>query len=430
MAHEYPSDLALRVHEQLGSMPEASGSYVPDLDLLVEVLSVAYQASMMREEERSVTFRLLVAPWENFPEGGGPPEGLQRIVFDAPRPFHEDELRRIAPAAKFQRSLVGIARGRDGIEIWGILQSGPAWLRVLQGGRGRAAKLPQALTVSVSRPGRVVVGWGNRTIAQLASGKLNESALDPLQSQWLPRMFADVRQEIMDLHLLDRARVEGSWARIEPELTRFIGKHFIKRLVSTIRVAHHGGSVLIVPADRADAILTDRRISIKYRVADAEPRRRYRTLLVRLMNALAELGARGGREVVGWNEYQETIDPRVSALDEAIFELSHLFAALADVDGAVIITQRFELLGFGAEIAGDLPEVVQVARALDLEGQKRMHESVLSVGTRHRSVYRFCRAFPDALAIVVSQDGGVRYVRWLDPHVTYWQQGTPDTLDV
>ncbi|UQA55481.1 putative sensor domain DACNV-containing protein [Polyangium aurulentum] len=428
MGHDYPDDLARRVHDQLAGLRESeTAPFVPDLDLLTEIFSVAFQASLMREEARSVTFRLIVAPAESFPVDAGPPAGLHRLAFDTPRPFNEDELRRLAPAAKFQRSLVGVAPDADGgMAIWGFLHSGPTWLRTLQGGRGRPAMLPPAVTVSVSRPGRLVVGWGNHTIAKLAAGRLNEASLDALQSAWLPRMFADVRQELMDLHLEHRARQSARWARVDPDLTRLIGKHFVRRLVTTIRVAHHGGSVLIVPAHRAEQILDDHRISIKYRFTDEEPRRRYRTLIVRLMNALAAHGARLGRDEVGWAEYSDSIDPPVTALDEAIFELAHLFAALADVDGAIIMTQRFELLGFGAEIAGNLPEVTQVARALDLEGVERAPESVLGVGTRHRSVYRFCRAFPDALAIVISQDGGVRYVRWLEPHVTYWDQASPD----
>jgi hypothetical protein len=35
-------------------------------------------------------------------------------------------------------------------------------------------------------------------------------------------------------------------------------------------------------------------------------------------------------------------------------------------------------------------------------------------------VKRLCDAYRAALAIVVSQDGGVRFVRWHDGAVTYW----------
>ena len=44
------------------------------------------------------------------------------------------------------------------------------------------------------------------------------------------------------------------------------------------------------------------------------------------------------------------------------------------------------------------------------------------MGTRHRAAYRICAAIPGSLAIVVSQDGSVRFVRELDGRVAYWDQ--------
>jgi hypothetical protein len=41
---------------------------------------------------------------------------------------------------------------------------------------------------------------------------------------------------------------------------------------------------------------------------------------------------------------RRTDDERIAELDEAIFELTHLIAALASVDGAVVMSKRFEIL--------------------------------------------------------------------------------------
>ena len=87
-------------------------------------------------------------------------------------------------------------------------------------------------------------------------------------------------------------------------------------------------------------------------------------------------------------------------------------------------------LGFGGEISGELPGVVAVRRALDLEGEQGEEEFTESVGTRHRSAYRLCLAAPDAMAIVISQDGGVRIVRSREGAVTYWDQASTTSLDV
>jgi hypothetical protein len=58
-------------------------------------------------------------------------------------------------------------------------------------------------------------------------------------------------------------------------------------------------------------------------------------------------------------------------MDRALFDVAHLIADLTYVDGAVLMTDRVELLGFGVEISGGLPEVSTVARARDLAGTER-----------------------------------------------------------
>ncbi|WP_166395090.1 diadenylate cyclase [Rubrobacter marinus] len=100
--------------------------------------------------------------------------------------------------------------------------------------------------------------------------------------------------------------------------------------------------------------------------------------------------------------------------------MAHLIAGLSAVDGAVVMTKRFEILGFGAEISGALPPARTVARALDPEGERVRRESTDGVGTRHRSAYRLCGALPGSVAVVVSQDGGVRFVTRKDGEITYW----------
>jgi hypothetical protein len=42
-------------------------------------------------------------------------------------------------------------------------------------------------------------------------------------------------------------------------------------------------------------------------------------------------------------------------------------------------------------------------------------------GTRHRSAFRFCMAYPAGVAIVCSQDGGVRFVRSVDGQVELFE---------
>jgi hypothetical protein len=204
-----------------------------------------------------------------------------------------------------------------------------------------------------------------------------------------------------------------------------IGQHAVRRVISVLRDAHHGGTLIFVPPERTEEFSDDNRyVAFRHRFAEGEPRRRFRTLIVGIMNRLAQIHGKGEassypREV-GWDEYQKTNDERIAELDEAIFELAHLIAALAAVDGAVVMSKRFELLGFGGEISGALPALRTVLRALDLEGKRTVEQSTDGVGTRHRSAYRLCHALAGAVAVVVSQDGNVRFVRRTDSGTACW----------
>src|SRR5262249_6098305 len=141
-----------------------------------------------------------------------------------------------------------------------------------------------------------------------------------------------------------------------------------KRVIATMRSAHHGGLLVIGPPD----CIGDQFLATKYAFADTAPRRRFRTVVLAILATLAERATQTGR-APDPDLYRSDLDPRLAELDEALFEISHLIAALANVDGAVVITKRFEILGFGAEIAG-VPPLGQVRRALDLEADEFVTE--------------------------------------------------------
>jgi hypothetical protein len=172
-------------------------------------------------------------------------------------------------------------------------------------------------------------------------------------------------------------------------------------------------------------------LSIEYMVTDETTRKRFQTLLVNLMNTIAEVHGRKANkgELIGWDEYAASTDESLALLDEAVFDLANLFADLTAVDGAVVFTEAFELLGFGAMISGGLKGLKTVARALDIEGIKREQVYSGSFGARHRSVFRFCNAVHEAIAIVISQDRLVRIVKWKEGMVTYWDHVAASIMD-
>src|SRR5208283_1203109 len=104
--------------------------------------------------------------------------------------------------------------------------------------------------------------------------------------------------------------------------------------------------------------------------------------------------------------------------DEAVFEYAHFIAGLTAVDGAVILSERQELIGFGGVILESLNKVSLVARSLDPEGDSTALEPLDGVGMRHRSVYHLCNELHDTVAMIISQDGNVDVVKWKNGIVT------------
>ncbi len=432
--YSYPGDLARFVRDRWRDVPERPGGVdtLPDASALERFFSACYQASMLREEERPVVFRAILAEPALFAPEGRPPEGLQRLAFARPLPFDPRELRRLSVAADPQRTLIGVRQDREGsLRIWGLVNSGTRWLRDIQGGRRAGAPLPPAPVVHIDAPGSIEAYKGHELVGKLQGGRLSGSRADPFESEWLPGQFSGFLEELVQRHEAARNHARElsgeTWAPLEPSLPLRIAERMMKRVISVLRDARHGGTVIFVPTEDAGEPSREHPyVDLRYPFADARARLSFPDLIVDILDRLAQLYGTADHEqepgAVGWEDFEETTDAEIESLDEALFETAHLIAGLAAADGAVVMSKQNELLGFGGMISGRLPDVERVWRALDLEGKEVAEERTGNVGSRHRSAYRLASALPGSVAVVVSQDGGVRFVCQRGGRVTYWEQ--------
>jgi hypothetical protein len=381
--------------------------------LFCEALSIAFQASLMSEESRPTRFRLLLTAADALPEDGSPNEGVLRLRFDQSRPLYADELRRLSPSAPFETALIGAHVEDDKLRIWGIAHSGPAWLAPTWGGRSPVPNWTYDPIIHVIGPGRIAVRSAGKLIGALQAGAIESATIDVFDSDWLPAMFVRERQEVIEQHA---ARQAGSKSPTlaEHSLASRVGQHMMRRAIQVTRAAGHGGIILVVdnPA-RIDGL------RLKYRLQQDGPAKRYRALLLEILDSLA---ATTTESLVGWDDFAADSSPQLARLEQSIFELSRLIANLTSIDGAVVLDKRFALIGFGAEVSAELPAPSRVYRALDSAGRQHELDDIESVGTRHRAAYRFVNDHPRGLAVVVSQDGEVRFVAKPEGEVVFWQQ--------
>lgn len=101
--------------------------------------------------------------------------------------------------------------------------------------------------------------------------------------------------------------------------------------------------------------------------------------------------------------------------DEAAGRAIDALAGLTAVDGATVITGRYDLLAFGAKITrrrgGPVVEQIIVTEPVEGGTAELMHPGQLG-GTRHLSAAQFVQDQPGAVALVASQDGRFTIFAW------------------
>jgi len=412
--HAYPPELAQYVHEH---WPAARAVHI-SRELLNEALSVAFQASLTSEEARPTRFRLLLTPVAELPDSGVPNQGVLRLRFDRSRPFTADELRRLAPSTPFETSLIGAHEEGGKLRIWGIAHSGPAWLAPSSGGRSPVPNWTYDPIIHVTAPGQLAVRCAGKLVGALERGALVDTMMDVFESEWLPVMFAREREQVRAEHAARQANA-ASPTFVEHSLVGRVGQHMLRRTIQLIRAARHGGMILIVDTPPEATSVSHDWLRLKYRFERDEPSRRYRTLLLQILERVAETASKA---TVEWSDFALDASGEIEKLEQAVFEFSRVIANLTAIDGAVVLDKRLGLLGFGAEVSAELPAPTHVWRALDVEGRERERDNVENVGTRHRAAYRFVQDHARGLALVVSHDGGVTFVANRDQAIVFWQQ--------
>ena len=406
--HAYPAQLADFV---LDHWP----AHIPlalDRRALAELLSTCFQASLAHEEGRNVRFRLVSASAPELSRASESSDFLC-LEFSEEQLLTPDAARRLSPAAPFHSSLIGVTQKGDRWSMWGIVHTGANWLAPTWGGRRKRQESLAMPMVHVLGAGRIGVYAGADLVASLEHGMIEATTTDVFTSAWIAKLFRGNRPSLPSL-----PGREG--AQANPDLVRMISQHMVRRAIFLIRQAGHGGLILFAEPELLEMCEKTAHgpLKLKYSFRDNDARRRYRTLLQRLFEALA---AHGDGEV-DLQRFLETETPDVIGVEQSIFELSRLVSGLAAVDGAVVLNKRFELIGFGAEVSGELPYPDTVLQALDVEGERRLEEPANAVGTRHRAAYRFVTAQPTGLAIVISLDGIVRFVANIEGKIVYWDQ--------
>lgn len=324
---------------------------VPDPDVIERMIDTAFWASLRREEGHEPKISLAFVP----PELAGHP-----LRFAAGLPLRPAALARLAPAVERAGIHLGVWPGHDRLEVWGTSRSLP----------------PVCFVIEVVASGVLVIKQTGEPFGKF----LNVALLEGDQVKFVDdeRAFVPGCPDVVKL-LLGR----------ESPSSFNDGSDLLVQMAASMRRHGRGGALLLVPAG-----------SSTWRESIVSP------MLYGLDPPFGELAALLARH---------DLDRAGPDWQDALRQIVDGVAGLTAVDGATLVTSRYEVLAFGAKITPRRGHMVveRVVSTEPIEGAATTYVSPSQMGgTRHLSAAQFVHDQRDAVALVASQDGRFTVFQW------------------
>jgi hypothetical protein len=325
----------------------------PDAATIEAIINAAFWASLRREEGRTPKISLAYVS----PERAGQP-----LTFESWLPLSPAGLARLAPAVERPGIHLGVWPNAAGeLAVWGTTRRLP----------------PLTFVLEVVASGLLVIKHRSESFGKFVNVAVLEG--DEVKIVDTGGAFIPECPGLVSSLLGVEPPREGAADKV----------NVLVLLAASMRAHGRGGALLVVPQTNqtwADSIVTP----VLYAV---EPH-------------FGELAAIVGRESTGSasHEWQEDLRRAVDAL-----------GGLTAVDGATVITDRYELCAFGAKIVRrrGSQAVERVLVSEPVEGSARAVVNPYQLGgTRHFSAAQFVHDQRDAAALVASQDGRFTIFTW------------------
>ncbi len=336
---------------EAGELVRQQESRLPAAADIEGIIDAAFWASLRREEGYEPKISLAFLRPEHTT---GP------LSFERPISLGAASLAKLAPAVERPGIHLGVWREGGALSVWGTTRDIPTYCFVLE----------------VVDPGLLVVKH-RRTDA----GKF----VNVLVLQGDQIKIVDERASTLP----DCPPVLTSLLGFQAASANTDDVNVLVELAVSMRAHKRGGSLLVVPVDGAgwrESILEPAGYAISPPFSE----------LAGLM-----------REPAAVRHERQWLD--------ALHRSVEAIAGLTAVDGATLVTERYEVLAFGAKIGRrrGWTRVQEILTTEPIEGSTptTVHPAELG-GTRHLSAAQFVQDQRDALALVASQDGRFTIFAW------------------
>jgi len=206
----YPA--ARVVAERVQALREihATGFQQPTVDVVEQLISAAFWASLGREEGNAPTISLALLPPENV---------TRPLMFSSPLPLDPSVLVRLAPAVQRPGIHLGVWEYENELRVWGTTRTVPTWCFVLE----------------VIEPGLLVVKFRR---AEPSTKFANIAVLDGANVKFIAQQNANLLE--FPSRLKSFLTFYSSGGREESD-------NILVKLALSMRAHQRGGSLLIVP---------------------------------------------------------------------------------------------------------------------------------------------------------------------------------------
>jgi len=343
------------LERHLAAFPPQQGrkpAAAPDTTAIEAIIEAAFWASLRREEGYMPRISLAFVA----------PETVKwPLKFERRLPLAAQPLTRLSPAVERPGIHLGVWRDGEQFFVWGATRNLPAFCVVLE------VVAPGLLVVKHSR------GDESEKFVNVAVLQGDEIKMIDEQSAGLP----DCPDLLTSLLGLDTQNASSESVSV------------LIHLAVSMRAHGRGGSLLVVPSSTE-----------LWRESVVQP------ILYALVPPFPALAALM-QDRAAANPDRRWVD----ALRHAVDGVANLTA----VDGATVMTDRYEVLAFGAKIVrrDGSSQVTEVIMTEPIEGARaEVVEPAQLGGTRHLSAAQFARDQHDAVALVASQDGRFTVFAW------------------
>jgi hypothetical protein len=325
---------------------------LPEADVIEQVINAAFWASLRREEGYVPKISIAYLP---------PEHDENPLLLERPLPLTPAALTKVAPVVERAGIHLGMWRYQEQLCVWGTTHNIPTYCFVIE----------------VVEPGLLIIKHHRGE----QSGKyVNVAVLEGDQIKIVDERASSLPDCPDLLTSLLGFDSPSSWVD---------SVNVLVQIAVSMRAHGRGGSLLVVP-EHADG----------WRESIVQP---MTYAVVPAFRELTELMRQSGGPM------------KLHVWQEALREAVDAIAGLTAVDGAAIITDTYEVLGFGAKIQrrrGASP-VEQVIATEPIEGNvpQTLSTSLLG-GTRHLSAAQFVHDQRSAIALVASQDRRFTVFAW------------------